>query len=101
MTTFFYRPWAGCDPTTEYSQCPQPTNEGVIFNQFYNNGHRWGYAALLILTLIAGIILNSVFLSAYLYNWSNFKKLPHLFCFVLSIRDFIVALVMIPICIDW
>ena len=94
---FFYRPWAGNE-----DKYPDSTVSNVNpwqLNQFEDA--RWGYAALLLLTLLAGLIMNGVFLGAFLYNWSNLKKLPHLACFMLSIRDLIVALILIPICVDW
>ena len=92
----FYRAWAGNED--RYPQSPV-SNVNLLVTQFAN--HRWGYAVLLILTLLAGVCLNCIFLGAFLSNWTNLKKLPHLICFTLAIRDILVALILIPICIDW
>ena len=92
---FFYRTWAGNENKYQESPVSQANN----LHQF--ESYRWGYAVLLILTLLAGVVMNSVFLGAFLSNWRTLKKLPHLVCFMLAIRDLLVAFILIPICIDW
>ncbi len=93
---FFYRPWAGNEG--KYPQSPV-AGPDFLATQFAQ--HRWGYAALLLLTLLAGVILNAVFLGSFMCNWFAQKKMPHMVLFVLAIRDLLVALILIPIMVDW
>ena len=93
---FFYRAWAGNE-----DRYPQSIVSGqdIFSSQFAY--HRWGYAALLLLTLVASIILNTFFLASFAINSAKQKYMPHIVFLLLSVRDLMVALILIPICIDW
>ena len=93
---FFYRAWAGNE-----DRYPQSIVSGqdIFSSQFAY--HRWGYAALLILTLLACVILNIFFLASFAINGSKQKFIPHILFLLLSVRDLLVAVILIPICIDW
>ena len=93
---FFYRPWAGTGERFEQSVNSQPD---LYSGQFAH--HRWGFAALLLLTLLTSIVLNGGVLGAFVFNWKNLKKMPHTLVFTLCIRDILVALILIPTCVDW
>ena len=67
-----------------------------LFSQFLF--HRWGFAALLVLTLLAGLVLNVLFLLSFAGN-ERVRRMPNWPLMALSVRDVIVALVLIPICI--
>lgn len=56
---------------------------------------------MLLLTLVGGVLLNGSVLGAFMFNWKNLKKMPHTVIFAFCIRDLLVALVLIPICVDW
>ena len=89
---FFYRPWVGSDDQREVT----PPEYAIQFAY-----HRWGYAALLLLTLLGGVLLNSSIIGAFAFDWKNLKKMPHLVIFMLCIRDLLVSLVLIPMCVNW
>ena len=93
---FFYRAWAGNE-----ERFPQVAVYGpeIFVSQFYN--HRWGFASLLVLTLLSSLILNTVFLASFFVNSSKQRLMPHLAFFFLSVRDLLVALILIPICVNW
>ena len=93
---FFYRPWAGNEDKFPQSPVSQPD---IFATQFAY--HRWGYATLLLLTLLAGVVLNGVVIGSFLGDWKNLQKMPHTVVFTLCIRDLLVALILIPICVDW
>ena len=93
---FFYRPWAGNEDKFPQSPVSQPD---IFATQFAY--HRWGYATLLLLTLLAGLVLNGVVIGSFLGDWKNLRKMPHTVVFTLCIRDLLVALILIPICVDW
>ena len=88
---FFYRHWI--DNKFEHDSI------GGTYDTFATS--RWGFAALLLLTLLAGILLNGAVLGAFIFEWKNLKKLPHTLIFTLCLRDLLVALILIPICVDW
>ncbi len=93
---FFYRAWAGNE-----DRYPQSIVSGqdIFSSQFAY--HRWGYAALLLLTLVASIILNTFFLASFVINSAQQKYMPHILFLLLAVRDLLVALILIPICVDW
>lgn len=59
---FFYRAWAGLN---ELNRPTDPFND-QLYSQFLF--HRWGYAALLAITLVASLVLNSGFVLAFVGN---------------------------------
>ena len=69
---FFYRPWVATEGNFAQSPVSQPD---LFAAQFAS--HRWGYAALLILTLLIGVILNGLVVGSFLFDWKNLKKMPH------------------------
>ena len=91
---FFYRPWVGSGDKIQQSD---PTD----FYTSHFDQHRWGFAALMLLTLLACIVLNGAVLGSFMFDWKNLKKMPHTLILTLCIRDLMVALILIPICIDW
>lgn len=93
---FFYRAWAGNEGRYPQSALSSPD---FFTTQFAY--HRWGYATLLILTLVACLVLNIVFVASFVVNFSKQKMMPHILFLLLSIRDLLVAIILIPICIDW
>ena len=93
---FFYRAWAGNEDRFPQSAVYGPE---IFVSQFYN--YRWGYASLLLLTLLASLLLNIVFLASFSINSSQQKFLPHILFLCLSIRDLLVAFILIPICVHW
>ena len=93
---FFYRPWAGSGDNFQQSPNSGPYSYTAQFDQ-----HRWGFAALMLLTLLACIVLNGAVLGSFMFDWKNLKKMPHTLILTLCIRDLLVALILIPICIDW
>ncbi len=93
---FFYRPWAGNEE--KYPQSPG-SRPDIFASQFIS--HRWGYGALLLMTLVVGLVLNGSIFCAFLFNWKSLKKIPHLAIFMLCLRDLLVALILIPLCVHW
>ena len=93
---FFYRPWAGNED--RYPQSPVSSPD-IFASQFAY--HRWGYATLLLMTLLGCLLLHGSIIGAFLFNWKNLKKMPHMVIFTICIRDVLVALILIPICVDW
>lgn len=91
---FFYRSWTAKlnlrDPTDPYND--------VIYSQFLY--HRWGYGALLIITLILGLLFNLAFVFSFIGN-RNIRKMPHWTFLCLSVRDLLVSVILIPIVTDW
>ena len=62
--------------------------------------HRWGYAALLGLTLVASLVLNLGFLLSFVGS-AGLRQQPHWAFLFLALRDLLVTLVLIPSAIDW
>jgi hypothetical protein len=93
---FFYRAWAGNE-----GRYPESAVSSIDIYSSQFAYHRWGYAALLILTIAACVILNIFFLASFAVNAAKQKYIPHILLLCLSIRDLLVAIVLIPICIDW
>ena len=54
------------------------------------------------MTLGACLVLNFLFLASFVINGlSGVRKAPNVALLCISVRDLLVALVLIPICIDW
>jgi len=51
--------------------------------------------------MLATVILNSFFIASFFVNSTQQTKVPHLAFLFLSIRDLLVGLLLIPICIHW
>ena len=94
---FFYRSWI-CE-NLDGQLCDLNRNEDEDLRQFQS--HSWGYAVLFLSTLLVGVGLNGVVLGSFIFDWKNLKKMPHLGVFVMCIRDLLVALILIPICVHW
>ena len=62
--------------------------------------HRWGYAGLLGLTIVASLVLNLGFLLSFVGS-ASIRQQPHWAFLFLAIRDLLVTLVLIPSAIDW
>ena len=62
--------------------------------------HRWGYAALLGLTIVASLVLNLGFLLSFVGS-AGLRQQPHWAFLFLALRDLLVTLVLIPSAIDW
>ena len=91
---FFYRTWAG---RKDLNLPDDPFND-QLFSQFLF--HRWGFGALLGITLLASLFLNFGFLLSFAGN-PNIRRLPHWTFLMLCVRDLAVTLVLIPTAIDW
>lgn len=93
---FFYRAWAGNE-----ARYPQNAVSSPDFFTTQFAYHRWGYATLLILTLVACLVLNLIFIASFVVNSTKQKYMPHILFLLLAVRDVMVAVIVIPICIDW
>lgn len=90
MALFFYRAWAGVNANNRQLTPADPI--------YYT---RWGYAALLAITMSVGIILNSVYLFGYLVCPGAMIQVPHVAVIGLVVRDLLVCLIVLPAAIDW
>ena len=97
---FFYRPWDlnGRLQSIDYGTAYEDPLNNLLYSQFIF--HRWGYAALMILTILASLCLNSAYLLSFIGNPGQ-RKTPHWALFCLCIRDLLVTLILIPASIDW
>lgn len=95
MSLFFYRAWAGVDHRGPgaVSSILRPGDP-----LFYT---RWGYAALLGVTMLAGIVMNTVYLLGYWVCPRAMLEVPHVALVSLAIRDLLVCLFVMPAAIDW
>jgi hypothetical protein len=84
---FFYRAWAGNEGRYPQSAVSSPD---FFTTQFAY--HRWGYATLLVLTLVACVILNLFFLASFFVNFGKQKLMPHILFLLLSVRDLLVPI---------
>ena len=95
---FFYRAWiVGTNDDDSLQSSP-------IFQIYQSNfsQQRWGYLALLVITLMTGLCLNISFLSSFMIKGlGGPRKVPNVIMICLAIRDLFVALILIPIAIDW
>lgn len=91
---FFYRAWAGLNNL----DLPEDPFNNQLYSQF--QFHRWGYAALLLITLVISLCLNTSFALAFVGN-PEIRTMPHWPLLCLCIRDLIVTVILIPTCVDW
>jgi len=95
MALFFYRAWAG----------EQSENRGGVRleltpdNPLYYT--RYGYAALLGITLFGGLLLNGIYLLGYLVCPRALIQVPHAAIASLALRDLLVCLFVLPASLDW
>ena len=95
MTLFFYRAWTG----QENFQQGGVRTELWPGNPLYYT--RYGYAALLGVTLVAGLILNGVYLLGYLVCPRAMMEVPHTAIASMAVRDLLVCLFLLPASLDW
>ncbi len=62
--------------------------------------HKWAFGALLLVTLVPAAVLNLFFLLSFAGS-SLVRRTPHWLLLVLSSRDLLVTLTLIPIAVDW
>jgi len=95
MSLFFYRAWAGVDHRGPgaVSSILRPGDP-----LYYT---RWGYAALLGVTLLAGLVMNTVYLMGYWVCPRAMLEVPHVALVSLAVRDLLVCLFVMPAAIDW
>jgi len=95
MSLFFYRAWAGVESRGPgaISSILRPTDP-----LYYT---RWGYAALLGITLLAGLVMNTVYLLGYWVCPRAMLEVPHVALVSLAIRDILVCLFVMPAALDW
>ena len=81
MSLFFYRAWAGVDQRGPgaVSSILRPGDP-----LYYT---RWGYAALLGLTLVAGVVMNTVYLLGYCVCPKAMLEVPHVVLVSLAVTD--------------
>jgi len=91
MSVFFYRGWLG-NPENPIEDL-RPT-DSIYFT-------RWGYMALLGVTMVAGLVLNAVYLLGYLICPRALIQVPHIAIAGLALRDLMVCLIIIPTAMDW
>jgi len=95
---FFYRAWI-------INEGENLQNTPSVFGRFESSFsyYSWGYGVLLGLTLTACLLLNLFFLASFCVNGlgGRPRKAPNVALLCLSLRDLMVCLVLIPICIDW
>ena len=94
MSLFFYRPWVGQEDRGPggVSLILYPTDPLYIT--------RWGYLALLAVTMAFGIILNAIYLAGYWVCPRAMLEVPHVAMVSLAIRDILICLFVIPASID-
>jgi len=95
MSLFFYRAWAGVE-----SRGPGAVSSILRPGDpiYYT---RWGYAALLGITLLAGLVMNTVYLLGYWVCPRAMLEVPHVALVSLAIRDILVCLFVMPAALDW
>ena len=95
MSLFYYRAWAGVESRG-------PGSVSIILredNALYYT--RWGYCALLGVTMTAGIILNLVYLAGYWAFPRAMLEVPHVAIVSLALRDLLVCVLVVPAALDW
>ena len=95
MSLFYFRPWAGAEQRGPGSVNLFLTPENPLFYT------RWGYTALLGITMLAGIVLNIIYLLGYWICPRAMLEVPHVAIVSLAIRDLLVCLIVIPASMDW
>ena len=95
MSLFYYRAWAGVESRG-------PGSVSIILREdtglYYT---RWGYCALLGITMAAGIILNLVYLAGYWAFPRAMLEVPHVAIVSLALRDLLVCVLVVPAALDW
>ena len=97
MSLFYYRPWAGVG--TENGRPGYLGNFLSPADPLYYT--RWGYFALLTITMLVGILLNTVYLAGYWLFPRAALEVPHVAIASLAVRDLLVCLLVIPASLDW
>ena len=95
MSLFYYRAWAGVESRG-------PGSVSIILredNALYYT--RWGYCALLGVTMTAGIILNLIYLAGYWAFPRAMLEVPHVAIVSLALRDLLVCVLVVPAALDW
>ena len=95
MSLFYFRPWAGVEQKGPGSVSSLLTIENPLYFT------RWGYFALLAVTMLFGIILNVIYLLGYWVCPRAMMEVPHVAIVSLAIRDLLICLVIIPASMDW
>ena len=97
MSLFYYRPWAGVG-----AENGRPGYLGNFLSPadplYYT---RWGYFALLTITMVVGLLLNTVYLAGYWLFPRAALEVPHVAIASLAVRDLLVCLLVIPASLDW
>ena len=62
---------------------------------------RWGYVALLGVTMALGILLNLVYLAGYHVCPRAMLEVPHVAIVSLALRDLLICVLVIPAALDW
>ena len=95
MSLFYYRPWAGADSSGHGGVSPVLT---PVDSLYYT---RWGYCALLAITMVVGIALNCLYLAGYWLFPRAMLEVPHTAIVSLAVRDLLVCLVVLPASLAW
>jgi len=95
MSLFYYRPWAGLESRGPGGVSLYLTPGDPLYYT------RWGYLALLAVTMAFGIILNCIYLAGYWVCPRAMLEVPHVAIVSLAIRDILICLLVIPASIDW
>jgi len=95
MSLFFYRAWAGQETEQRGGVRSELTPENPLYYT------RFGYAALLGITLLSGLLLNGIYLLGYLVCPRAMLEVPHVAMVSLAIRDLLVCLFVLPAALDW
>jgi len=95
MSLFFFRPWAGVDDKGPGGVTPYLTPADPIYYT------RWGYVALLGVTMGLGILLNLVYLAGYHACPRAMLEVPHVAIVSLALRDLLICVLVIPAALDW
>ena len=95
MSLFYYRAWAGVESRGPGSVSTFLREDNALYYT------RWGYCALLGVTMAAGIILNLVYLAGYWAFPRAMLEVPHVAIVSLALRDILVCLLVVPAALDW
>ena len=82
----------------EYFQLLEETKYLRIYTHVL---HRWGYVALLGVTMGLGILLNLVYLAGYHACPRAMLEVPHVAIVSLALRDLLICVLVIPAALDW
>ena len=95
MSLFYYRAWAGVESRGPGSVSINLREDTGLYYT------RWGYCALLGITMAAGIILNLVYLAGYWAFPRAMLEVPHVAIVSLALRDLLVCVLVVPAALDW